>query len=61
MSKVFTWFKTNRVDVLAYLDLKKPAVAPSPSWWIVLMFCQKISAEATITFRSLEGLTTIVA
>jgi hypothetical protein len=25
------------------------------------MFCQKISAEATITFRSLEGLTTIVA
>lgn len=61
MSKVSTWFKTNRVDVLAYLDLKKPAVAPSSSWWIVLMFCQKISTEATITFRSLEGLTTIVA
>jgi len=61
MGKVSAWFKTNRVGVLAYLDLKKPSVAPSPSWWIVLMFIQKISAEATITFRSLEGLTTIVS
>lgn len=38
-----------------------PSVAPSPLWWIVLMFIEKISAEATITFRSLEGLTTIVS
>ncbi|BBN17466.1 hypothetical protein MPTK1_7g14750 [Marchantia polymorpha subsp. ruderalis] len=59
--KVATKFKTNRVGVLAYLGLKKPSVAPSPSWWIVLMFIVKISAEATITFRSLEGLTTIVS
>lgn len=61
MSTVSGWFKSNRVDVLAYLDLKKPSVAPSPSWWIVIMFIHKISAEATITFRSLEGLTTLVS
>lgn len=30
MSKVAGWFKANRVDVLAYLILKKPSVAPSP-------------------------------
>ena len=43
------------------LDLKKPSVAPSSSWWNVLMFIRKISAEATINFRSLEGLATIVS
>lgn len=61
MGKVSEWFKMNRVDVLAYLNIKKPCVAPSPSWWIVIMFIQKISAEATITFRSLEGITIIVS
>ena len=61
MSTVSGCFKSNRVGVLAYLDLKKPSVAPSPSWWIVIMFIHKISAEATITFRNLEGLTTIVS
>lgn len=61
MSKVSSWFKTNRVEVLAYLNQNKPAVAPTPSWWIVLMFIQKISDEATQTFRRLEGLTTLVS
>ena len=61
MSTVSGWFKLNRVDVMAYINLKKPSVAPSPSWWIVIMFIHKISAEATITFRNLEGLTTIVS
>ena len=38
MSTVSGWFKSNRVDVLAYLDLKNPSVAPITSWWIVIMF-----------------------
>lgn len=59
--KVSAWFKTSRVEMLAYLDQKKPSVPPSPSWWIVLMFIQKILAKTKITFRSLEGLTAIVS
>ena len=55
------WFKMNRVGVLAHFDLKKPSMAPSPLWWIVLMFIQKILAEATITFHTLEGFTTMVS
>ena len=31
MSTLSGWFKSNRVDVLAYLDQKKPSVALSPS------------------------------
>lgn len=61
MNQLSAWFMTNCVDVLAYLNMKKPSVKWSPSWWIVIMFIQKISAKATITFCNLEGLTTIVS
>lgn len=61
MGKVSDWIKSNRVDVLAYLYLKKLSMAPGPSCWIVMMFIHKISAEAPITFRRLEGLATLVS
>jgi hypothetical protein len=30
-------------------------------WWILIIFVAKVSCEASITFRSLEGLTTLVS
>ena len=47
--------------VQGYLDEKKPPCAPPLKWWVVVVFVAKISKEATITFRSLEGLTTLVS
>lgn len=61
MCKLSGWIKTNHVDVLAYLDLKKLLLARSPSCWIMIMFVKKILSEATHTFRSLEGPTMMVS
>ena len=45
----------------AYLNEKKPACSPPMEWWIFIIFVGKVSCEASITFRSLEGLTTLVS
>lgn len=47
--------------MLAYLDLKKSSLAPRTSWLIEVMLVQNISAEATHTFTSLEGLKKMVS
>ena len=42
------------------MQTNKEDVAPSKDWWIVLHVVARISEEATATFRSLEGMTTLV-
>ena len=44
-----------------YLNEKKAACSPPLEWWIFIIFVAKISCEASLTFRSLEGLTTLVS
>jgi hypothetical protein len=61
MSKAAAWFRDHRVPIQTYLEEKKPSCTPPLKWWIVLLFVAKVSNEATITFRSLEGLTTLVS
>lgn len=59
--QVAVWFRQYRVPVRAYLDEKNPPCVPPLKWWVVVIFVAKVSSEATITFRSLEGLTTLVS
>ena len=47
MSKVSNWFKVHQVQLLQYFEKKNPN-------------CEPISAYATATFCSLEGLTTLL-
>jgi hypothetical protein len=61
MSKVTAWFRAHRVPVQDYLAEKNPSCTPPLKWWVVVHFVAKLSNEATITFRSLEGLTTLVS
>ena len=62
MSGVASWFRKHRRTLQVYLDEKKPgSCAPPVVWWVFTMFVAKISCEATYTFRSLKGLTTLVS
>ena len=60
MSSMLKWFRDHQVRVQQYLEEKKPSCTPSPEWLIVIILVEKISAEATKTFRSLQGLTTLL-
>jgi hypothetical protein len=59
MSKVSTWFREHRVLIQDYLAEKILSCTPPLRWWVVINFDAMLSIEATITFRSLEGLTTL--
>ena len=61
MSEVAAWFLEYHVPVQEYLAVKKPPCAPPLKWWILVYFVSKVLQEATITFRSLEGLLTLVS
>ncbi|KAF4045730.1 hypothetical protein GN244_ATG01902 [Phytophthora infestans] len=50
MQRCCTWFKKHRVPLTAHLNAKTPVCKPPLQWWLILM----------ITFRSLEGYTTLV-
>ena len=60
MSKVSNWFKVHRVQLLQYLEEKNPICKPPMKWWLIILFIADISAYATATFHSLEGLTTLL-
>ena len=49
------------MPVRAYLGEKNPPCAPPLKWWVVASFVVNVANEATITFRRLEGLTTLVS
>ena len=60
MSKVSNWFKVHQVQLLQYLEEKNPICKPPMKWWLIILFIADISANATATFHSFEGLTTLL-
>ena len=60
MYKVSNWFKVHQVWLLQHLEEKTPICKPPMKWWLVILFIADISAHATATFCSLEGLTTLL-
>ena len=43
---------------MQYIEESNPVCKPSQSWWLLLLLIAKISTSASITFRSLQGLST---
>ena len=61
MSKVTSWFKTNRIAILEYLNDKDPPCKPPAQWWVVLMFVEDVSSAASTTFKQLQREDTLVS
>ena len=57
--KVSNCFKVHRVQLLQYLKEKNPDCKAPMKRWLVTLVIADISANATVTFNSLEGLTTL--
>ncbi|KAI2506193.1 hypothetical protein MHU86_8228 [Fragilaria crotonensis] len=58
--KVISWFKLHRPQLLAHIEAKQPASAPPRLWWVTLLAMHHFTTRtASITFRSIQGLTTL--
>jgi hypothetical protein len=60
MEKVINWFKIHRPQLLAHIESKQPASASFRLWWVAFLSMHHFTTRATITFRSIQGLTTLV-
>ncbi|KAH9560589.1 hypothetical protein CY35_06G113300 [Sphagnum magellanicum] len=58
--KVINWFKIHRPQLLAHIKSKQPDSAPPHLWWVALLFMHHFTTRATVTFCSIQGLTTLV-
>jgi hypothetical protein len=57
--KVISWFKLHRPQLLAHIEAKHPASAPPRLWWVALLAMHHFTSRTAITFRSIQGLTTL--
>ncbi len=60
MGKVLKWLKLKRMRLLEHFESKKPACTPPLEWWIVILVIQPLVERVEITFKSLQGLNTLV-
>jgi len=58
--KVISWFKIHRPQLLAHIESKQPDSAPPRLWWVALLSMHHFTTRATVTFCSIQGLTTLV-
>ena len=57
--KVISWFKRHRPRLLAHIAEKQPASAPPRLWWVALLAMHHFTSRVAITFKSIQGLTTL--
>ncbi|KUF98289.1 hypothetical protein AM587_10003264 [Phytophthora nicotianae] len=60
MQRCSTLFIKHPVTLTAHLDAKTPVCKPPLQWWLILSLVKMLSTRAVITFRSLQGTTTLV-
>ena len=60
MGKVLKWLKLKRIRLSEHFESKKPACTPPLEWWIVILVIQPLVERVEITFKSLQGLNTLV-
>jgi len=58
--KVISWFKIHWPQLLVHIKSKQPTFAPPRLWWVALLFMHHFTTLVAITFRSIQGLTTLV-
>jgi branched-subunit amino acid transport protein len=59
-AKVTKLLKIHRPQLLAHIASKHPASAPSRLWWVSLLAMQHFTNCTSITFCSIQGLTTLL-
>lgn len=59
--KVFSWFKRQRPRLLQHINAKRPESAPPPIWWVYLLAMETFTSHSAKTFRSIQGLTTLIS
>ena len=60
MERLLQWLKKHRVVVHEYMDTKNVACKPDVSWWIMVYILLDFTEVVNITFRQLQGMTTLV-
>lgn len=55
------WLWKHYAVIDQHISTNEPEIAPSKDWWVVVFIVRRISEEATATFRSLEGMSTLVS
>ena len=58
--KVIGWFKIHWPQLLAHIESKQPDSAPPRLWWVALLSMHHFTTRAIVTFRFIQGLTTLV-
>ncbi|CAM6025086.1 unnamed protein product [Sphagnum balticum] len=58
--KVIKWFKIHRPQLLAHIKSKQPPSAPPCLWWVSLLAMHHFTSRMAITFRTIQGLTTML-
>lgn len=61
MSRITKWLKKHRVRVFEHLKVATSAPDVPPEWWILVMCLDTVAQILGKTFRSLQGLTTLLA
>jgi hypothetical protein len=59
--KVTNWFKLHRPELLHYIHSSNPDSAPSRIWWVYLLAMDAFTNSTAITFRYIQGSTTLVS
>jgi hypothetical protein len=60
MGNVLKWLKSKRTRLLEHFENKKPSCTPPLEWWIVVLIIQPLVERVEITFKSLQGMSTLV-
>jgi hypothetical protein len=60
MGNVLKWLKSKRTRLLEHFESKKPSCTPPLEWWIVVLIIQTLVERVEITFKSLQGMNTLV-
>ncbi len=58
--KVIKWFKIHRPQLLAHIESKQPPSVPPRLWWVSLLAMHHFTSRTAITFRAIQGLTTLL-
>ena len=61
MKKLTSWLELHVIQVLQYLDQKKPSCTPPKAWWVQVLALDRVALEISRTVQALQGLTTLIS
>lgn len=55
LGTVSNWFSKYRDALISHFEIRAPAAAPPPTWWIYLLALQSFTGPVDIFFKSMQG------